>query len=293
MDKEIARETDGNENVRQDKIYWHDAFYAALQLELHDYIDALIFEDERQLSKEALKMDVLVIKKAKDVQIDKNIGRIFKGHNIFEYKSEKDNLSIWDYNKVVGYAMLYSAFEEVPTEDITVSFVVTPKPVKLLDHLQSERSFTVDDTGSGIYYVQGDTFPIQIIESKRLTSVENVFLKSLRSSLTPKDMEYMLEEYGHYRPLDKVGIYLSRVIDANNLIFKEVLSMVSARTREIITEAIEENGLADMFIEKGIEKGEEKKARDAAIEMLKDGFSHDKIARYVKMPVDWVRKLSN
>ena len=84
MINDNKQEDINQENEKQDKIYWHDAFYAALQLELHDYINDLIFEDERQLSKEALAMDVLIIKKMADVSIDKNIGRIFKGHNIFE-----------------------------------------------------------------------------------------------------------------------------------------------------------------------------------------------------------------
>ncbi|MCL2015770.1 MAG: hypothetical protein FWG68_05930, partial [Defluviitaleaceae bacterium] len=98
----------------QEKIYWHEAFFAALQLEFHDYADVLTFENEHQLSKKALSMDVLVIKKAANVQITKNIGQIFRMHNIFEYKSETDNLTKWDYNKVVGCANLYSAFEEIP-----------------------------------------------------------------------------------------------------------------------------------------------------------------------------------
>jgi ABC-type uncharacterized transport system ATPase subunit len=100
-------------------------------MELYEYEDALIFEDEHQLSKQALKMDVLIIKKKAGIKIDKNIGRIFQNHNIFEYKSVTDSLSIWDYNKVMGYAFIYSAFEKVPAEDISVSFVVTPKPEKL------------------------------------------------------------------------------------------------------------------------------------------------------------------
>ncbi|MCL1994676.1 MAG: hypothetical protein FWG63_00550, partial [Defluviitaleaceae bacterium] len=62
IDKDISQD-----NSKQDKIYWHDAFYAALQLELYDYKDVLTFEDEHQLSKEALKMDVLIIKKTADV----------------------------------------------------------------------------------------------------------------------------------------------------------------------------------------------------------------------------------
>ena len=41
----------------------------------------------------------------------------------------------------------------------------------------------------------------------------------------------------------------------------------------------------------GREAGMEKKAAEIAIEMFKDGFSADKIARYVKMPVEWVEGL--
>ena len=75
----------------KDKIYWHEAHFEALQLELHNYKDSLEFDDEFHLSKESLRMDTLIIKKNKDVKIDKNIGKIFRSHNIVEYKSEQDN----------------------------------------------------------------------------------------------------------------------------------------------------------------------------------------------------------
>ena len=116
-------------------------------------------------------------------------------------------------------------------------------------------------------------------------------MKNLRSSLTAKDMEDVFHAYGQYRSLEKVGIYLSRVIDANSQTLEEVLSMVSARSREIINEAIEKNGLAEVFIEKGIERGEEKKARDAALEMIKRGFSLEDVSGIVNMPIDWVKSL--
>ena len=69
----------------QGKIYWHDAHHEALQLELYEYEDVLEFVKEHELSKEALRMDTLIIKKVKDVQIKKNIGQIFRGHNVVEY----------------------------------------------------------------------------------------------------------------------------------------------------------------------------------------------------------------
>ena len=70
------------------RIYWHEPFQEVLQLELNQYKDSLRFDNDHRLSEEALRMDVVVIKKDKDVQIDKNIGKVFKGTNIFEYKSE-------------------------------------------------------------------------------------------------------------------------------------------------------------------------------------------------------------
>ena len=81
----------------QGKIYWHSAHHEALQLELYEYVDSLEFKEEHALSKEALRIDTLAIKKIKDVQISKNIGKIFRKHNIVEYKSEGDYFSFWDY----------------------------------------------------------------------------------------------------------------------------------------------------------------------------------------------------
>ena len=52
-------------------------------------------------------MDLLIIKKDAGVTITNQIGDIFRGHNVFEYKSPGDALTIDDYYKTVGYAYLY------------------------------------------------------------------------------------------------------------------------------------------------------------------------------------------
>ncbi len=65
--------------------------------------------EEYLLSKKPLQMDILIIKKLKDIQIRKDIGRIFRKHNIIEYKSPSDNLSINDFYKVYGYACIYQS----------------------------------------------------------------------------------------------------------------------------------------------------------------------------------------
>ena len=76
-------------NTNDDKIQWHPAFDAALQIELEDEAEYLEFEPEHLLSKKPMQIDVLV-KNEKDVKIKKNIGRIFRQYNIIEYKSPED-----------------------------------------------------------------------------------------------------------------------------------------------------------------------------------------------------------
>jgi hypothetical protein len=50
-----------------------------------------------------------VPKKAKGAVIKKNIGVIFREHNLLEYKSPDDCVSVEDFYKVYGYACLYAA----------------------------------------------------------------------------------------------------------------------------------------------------------------------------------------
>ena len=111
----------------------------AMKLNLHEYMDALTFMSEHQLSKEALIMDLLIIKKNPGVKIDKNIGRIFKTYNVIEYKPERDSLTINNYNKVLAYALLYSSFEGVPLEYVTITFSLSTRPRDLFKYLTNER----------------------------------------------------------------------------------------------------------------------------------------------------------
>lgn len=91
------------------KLQWHPAFGVALRITLQDEMRYLEMHEEYLLSKKPLQMDILIIKKLKDIQIRKDIGRIFRKHNIIEYKSPSDNLSINDFYKVYGYACIYQS----------------------------------------------------------------------------------------------------------------------------------------------------------------------------------------
>ena len=276
-------------DANQGKIYWHDAFFDAIQLEFREYAGLLTFEAEHKLNEEALIMDVLIIKKKPDAVINKNIGRIFRQHNIVEFKSESDNLSIWDYSKVIGYAHIYSSFKKVPIEQITISFNVTPRPKKLFRYLQSTRNISISEISPGLSYICGEAFPVQVIENKKLAKNENLFLRILRSNLTPREMQEMLNSDEMHNPLILKGAFLNCVVNANKNAFKEAMNKMSVDVKKIILEHFEENGMLNEFIEKGKLEGK----LETASEMLKRGFMLDEIAEITKMPAEWVQNLAN
>lgn len=287
------------EEEKKEKIYWHSAFFAALQLELHDYNQNLDYNNEYYLSKEPLRIDVLVIKKHSDINIEKNIGKIFKSHNLFEFKSQRDYLSIWDYIKVNGYAMLYSYFEKVPIEDITISFSVTAYPKKLIKFLIEERNLEVIEFKKGIYYVKGDMFVTQIIENKKLTEKENLFFKNLRKNLKVEDLTKTIQ-HTHKKEYDKSLIfsYLNCLLEANKDIVKEVIGM-SPETLQILDELLTENGLTDKYLEKGRQEGlqegrqegEQEAKKETVIKMHKKGYENFIIADLLDMAIELVEEI--
>lgn len=117
--------------MKQEKnIDWHEAGYHVLQIEFEDEIEKLEFFKEYRLgkSKDSQRVDILIIKKQEDSAIQKNIGHIFRTHNLVEYKSPHDYLSIDDFYKTIGYACTYMALtgriNELLPENISISYIV-------------------------------------------------------------------------------------------------------------------------------------------------------------------------
>ena len=170
-------------------LQWHSAFYAGLQIELEEEADRLIFEYEHMLSSKPMQIDVLVIQKNGQKPIKKNIGRIFRKYNIFEYKSPEDYLSIDDFYKVYGYACFYKSdtgkANEIKVDELTISFVCSRYPRKLIKHLEKERRFEIKEREKGIYYILNDRIPMQLIITSQLSEEENLWRR--RRLLIAKD----------------------------------------------------------------------------------------------------------
>ena len=153
--------------MEKTKLQWHPAFSAALRITLQDEMKYLEMHEEYLLAKKPLQMDVLLIKKTKNVQIEKSIGQIFRAHNIIEYKSPEDYLSINDFYKVYAYACLYQSdtdkVNEIDPSMITITFVCSHYPRELLRHLAEVRNIISEDKGNGIYYLKGDPIHMQLL----------------------------------------------------------------------------------------------------------------------------------
>jgi hypothetical protein len=218
-------------------------------LELREDRDILDFIQEHSLTKKPLSVDFMVIKKRTEAVIHNEIGRIFKTHNLFEYKSPNHGINIDSYYKSISYACLYKALgdtvDEIPAEEITISIVQEQYPVELIKKLKSTGS-VIEEKFPGIYYISGNTlFPTQLIVTRRLNKKEHSSLRVLSARVEREDiqnfMTYLeqLTEQGDKENMDAVlQVSMAANTSAYDEIRKESRHMCEA-FRELFKEEID------------------------------------------------------
>ena len=210
------------EKKQQEKmLQWHPAFYAGLQIEFEAEAENLIFENEYQLGTKPKEIDVLVIKKDANIKLHKNIGRIFREHNIIEYKGPTDYLSVGDFYKVYGYACFYksqsSKQNQVKIEGLTLTYVSHSFPKSVFKHLKNIRKYDVNQVENGIYYVKTDMMPVQFIVTKQLNKQENLWIRSLTNQLEDDGtIEKMIAECKKHKHNVLYDSVLDIVVHANS-----------------------------------------------------------------------------
>lgn len=227
---------------RRDALQWHPAFYADIQIEFREEAHKLKFQNEYALSKKPMLIDILAIRKKAGEKIHKNIGRIFRTYNLIEYKSPKDYMSVDDFYKVYGYACFYKAdtgqMNEIPAEEITITFVSKNYPRKMIRHLEDTRKYRTEKKEAGIYYVEGDVIAIQIIVTSQLSPEENLWLYSLTDNLTdPEVTERLLADYNGKEQDNLYSAVMQVVVQANEKQFHGGENMCDA-LRKIINEEV-------------------------------------------------------
>jgi hypothetical protein len=219
---------DQNKDKDKARTSWHPAFLEAIKLELDQYEDTLEYVPEYQLTREPLRIDVVIVKKRKDVSITKNIAAIFRGDNIIEYKSPTDYISLEDFYKVYAYACLYVTMKPgtaAGITDLTITFVGSHYPRKLAEHLERVRGYVVEKSGPGVYSVKGDSIPIQIIDTRELPVEDNLWLAQLDNRLNNDGARRIILELDRQDKAERMAAYIDAVYTANFEVMEEVSRM--------------------------------------------------------------------
>lgn len=294
-----------NERRPSTKIQWHPAFCAAAELELRFNKDDLEFKREYNLSKKPLQMDLLIIEKRKGVQIQNEIGKIFRAHNIIEFKSPDDNLTIDDFIKTLGYAYLYKGLgdhvNQIPLGELTVSLFRASSPKGLLTQL-SEYGFSIQEHTPGIYYINGFAIPMQIVVTNELNSKNHESLKVLSKNANTDDIHRFTrfaQSFTEPGDKEKADAVLQVSVAANRKNYDKVrrTSDMCEALRELMKEEIEEElkksrdkaiqeGLAqglEQGLEQGIEQGIEQGLQQGLQQGIEQGIEQGRINQLIDL----------
>ena len=144
-------------------------------------------------------MDLLIIKKLADISLINEIGHIFREHNIIEYKSPNDSMSIDDFYKTIAYACLYKAtkgrqVDDIKAEEITISMFRERYPRELFQDIRT-LGMVVELYQDGIYYIKGKVpFRTQIIVMNQLNQQKHESLRVLSQKLIEEDARNFLKK---------------------------------------------------------------------------------------------------
>lgn len=241
------------DNLEITKVQWHPGFYGAAELEFVKNKGDLEFQQEYNLSKEPIRIDLLVIRKTTDARIENELGHIFKKYNIVEYKSPEDGLTIDDYYKTVGYACLYKGLGEtvnqIPAEEVTVSIFRETYPRELFGML-AQMGSEIEEHYPGIYYIYGKQalFDTQIVVTSQLDRELHRTLRILSKNVLEEDA----------RAFIKAALRLTEPGERNNI---EAVLQVSVSANHVLYETIRrDDPMCDALRELMKEEIEEEKA---------------------------------
>ena len=271
-----------------DKIHWHPGFQGATEWELKANKKDLTFEYDHPLSKEPLKMDALIIKKDPAVIIQNDIGKLFKPHNVVEYKGVGDALNIDVIYKALAYACLYKSFgdhvNEIPAEDVTITIMRAEYPKDLFDVLESS-GIHMEEKYPGIYYLTGRIqFETQIVVFSRLDKTHPAY-RILRPGAAEEDIKQFLTVARlAVEPweIQDIKALLEVSVASNRETYKKI-----KKEEQAVGEALQE------LMQEDIAKERAERDRELAMDMLTDNEPVDKILKYSKLEPEALKEVAD
>ncbi len=266
---------------------WHPAFCSAMKLELREDAAYLDYQNEYNLNTKPLQIDLLIIKKRKQVEIKNEIGKAFRTHNIVEYKSPRDSMNPNTYFKVLSYAYLYKTHEthidDIKLDDITITMVRHSYPRNLF-HWFRNNGYQITEAYPGIYYIDKEGFfPTQVIVSKKLSPENQKWLTILRQNLTRTDIERTVNQ------LNKL------VNNAEKIYGDSVWQIALTENKSLVNQLKGDSKMCEAMrelfapeLKEATELGMEREAKTNARTFLQNGVSYELVRASIKSLSDEV-----
>ena len=148
--------------------------------------------------------------------------------NVLEYKSPEDGLSIDDFYKAQGYALLYKGLgktvNEIPLEELTVTIFRHTYPREMINALKAS-GLTVEAAHPGVYSVTGAvSVPAQIVVSSRLPKGEYVPFKALAKNASVEDLLQVLQLADGSDP--RMTDYIRAVLNVSLVLNEELIAEI-------------------------------------------------------------------
>ena len=148
-----------------------------------------------------------------------------------------------------------------------------------------ETGYKVEENSPGIYTVTGDILSIQIINSRRLSAEENLWLKGLSNRLKPLECLKVHDEVYRQKKAEFARAYIYAIAKANTIAVKEAIKM--SKKAMSLDEVFESTGLAARWEA----RTEARVAVEVAQRMINQGYPIEAVASISQLDLEKVKAL--
>ena len=178
---------------------WHREFERIIRQDARPYGRDVDIRIEEELGIDPPRVDYLILDDKKRLMSHtKAIYRIFRQHNIVEYKNPHDSLNMRVISKIIGYGNFYIGLAEHegdrPRNEVTLSLYRDKANKELFDEMMANGKLVKTDV-PGIYNVQKLTeLPFQIVIGNELEGDEHAEFRLLTDHAKEEDAKIVAEK---------------------------------------------------------------------------------------------------
>ena len=207
----------------------------------------------------------------------------------------KDNKIQWHpaFGAALQIACIYKSETEkvdfIPAKEITITFVCYHYPFVMLKKLKEERGITVKQSEKGIYYLNGDAVPIQLVIVPKLSKKNNYWLNNLRNNLKAGgEIREFIEQYEKNKTSELFQALADTIMRANWKELEEERKMCDA-LKELFADDLRESELKGKI--EGKTEGAALKIIELVIKKYKKGCTVKETADMIEEPEALVGQL--